>query len=135
MSEPSTPNQMAPKHELRDVQAWSLALFAGGLAAMIALVCLFLIWLFGYFERLAERRDPRLSPLAESQAPPAPRLQTRPSDDLAAMRAAEDRALGGYRWLDKEQGLVQIPIERAIDLLAEEGLPKIEVPESEEPQR
>jgi hypothetical protein len=31
--------------------------------------------------------------------------------------------LTGYHWVDQEAGLVQIPVERAMDLLAERGLP------------
>jgi len=28
-----------------------------------------------------------------------------------------------YRWIDKDQGAVQIPVERAMELVAKEGLP------------
>jgi hypothetical protein len=39
------------------------------------------------------------------------------------MRAAEDKILNGYGWVDREHGVARIPIDRAIDLLAQRGLP------------
>jgi hypothetical protein len=68
--------------------------------------------------------------VAGDQMPPEPRLQTQPSADLARLRRDEDQTLGSYKWIDPPQGIVQIPIDRAIDLLAERGLPE---PETTEP--
>jgi hypothetical protein len=128
MSEQATPNpeSLAAKHETTDVHSKPLVLSALVLALAVACVCFFLIWFFDRLENRAQRHDSQISPLAESQTPPAPRLQTRPANDLARMRAAEDRALSGYRWIDKKLGVVQLPIDRAMDLLLEQGLPKTE---------
>ncbi len=63
-----------------------------------------------------------MNPLAESygrQIPPEPRLQADPLGDLRALRAEEDALLHGYGWADRQAGTVRIPIERAIELLAE----------------
>ncbi len=134
MSEPVTqpPDaaSVAAGHELHDVRVTSMLAFAAALAALVALACVFLIWLFGWFEARAERHDPVLSPLAESQTPPEPRLETRPSRNLEQLRAAEDRLLRRYRWIDQEQGMVRIPVERAMELVAQEGLP---APEASSP--
>jgi hypothetical protein len=35
------------------------------------------------------------------------------------MRAAEERVLHGYAWVDREKGIVRIPIEQAMEILAE----------------
>lgn len=120
-------------YEVVDVRAKSLVFSAIGLTAAVALVCVFLIWFFDLLENRAQRRDPRLSPLVGAQSPPPPRLQTNPADDLARLRAAEERALSGYRWIDKERGVIQLPVERAMELLLEEGLPETsaEVPRVE----
>jgi hypothetical protein len=133
MNDEHTPSSasLAARHETTDVTSKPLALFALVLALAVALAGLFLIWLFGQLEQQAERRDPRLSPLVGNQTPPQPRLQTAPAGDLANMRAAEDRGLTGYRWIDKERGVVQLPIERAMDLLVEQGLPQTEPPQEE----
>jgi hypothetical protein len=46
--------------------------------------------------------------------PPLPRLQTDPSADLAQFQANEERRLHSYYWIDKEKGIVHIPIEQAM---------------------
>jgi len=55
--------------------------------------------------------------------PPEPRLQTNPRGDLRALRDQEDELLNGYSWADKSAGVVRIPIERAMQLTLERGLP------------
>jgi len=56
-------------------------------------------------------------------AMPAPRLQISPAADLLALRRAEDALLASYGWVDQPSGIVRLPIERAIALTAERGLP------------
>lgn len=48
----------------------------------------------------------------------APRLQPKPQLDIDDYRAAKRAQLETYRWIDREQGVVAIPIERAMELLA-----------------
>ncbi|HVX16364.1 MAG TPA: hypothetical protein VHC22_34580 [Pirellulales bacterium] len=133
MNEHTPESTSAAQHETTDVRGRPMVLAALALAASVALVCLFLIWFFGRLDAGAKQHDPRLSPLAGDQSPPTPRLQTNPAKDLESMRKAEERALSTYRWIDKERGVVQLPVERAIDLLVAEGLPKTsaEVPRVE----
>jgi hypothetical protein len=52
------------------------------------------------------------------ELPPEPRLQAEPVEDLRRLRDEEDAVLESYAWIDRSQGIVQIPIERAIELLA-----------------
>jgi hypothetical protein len=40
---------------------------------------------------------------------------------LRALRAAENAILEHYGWVDRDKGVVHIPIDRAMDLLAERG--------------
>jgi hypothetical protein len=49
-----------------------------------------------------------------------PSLETTPQQDLQRFRADEHRKLEGYRLIDEKAGVVHIPIERAMELLAEE---------------
>jgi hypothetical protein len=67
----------------------------------------------------AARRDALIRP---TQRPPAPRLQVDPAADLRAMRRSEDALLSRYRWVDRGNGVVGLPIERAIELTFERGL-------------
>jgi hypothetical protein len=81
------------------------------------------------FKGLAAREraaSPAPSPLAEQYAakePPEPRLQLRPKSDLEALRASEDKSLSTLAWVDKSAGVVQVPIERAMEMLLAKGLP------------
>jgi hypothetical protein len=49
--------------------------------------------------------------------PPAPRLQADPAADLAAERTQQRQRLQSYHWVDRDAGIAQIPIERAMALL------------------
>jgi hypothetical protein len=64
-----------------------------------------------------------LATAAMRRLPPEPRLQTDPRDDLASMRRNEDRALTSYGWVDRNAGVVRIPIDVAMRLTVERGLP------------
>jgi hypothetical protein len=52
-----------------------------------------------------------------------PRLQVSPRLDLAQFHAREDEELTNYGWVDRSNGIVRIPIERAMDVVLQKGLP------------
>jgi hypothetical protein len=111
-------------HEERDVQLRPLIVSGMGLAILAGL-SLFATWLlFDYFAARRARLEVTPSPVFEArQPPPEPRLEVSPQQDLRQMRAAETALLHSYGWVDRQAGIVRIPIERAIELLAERGLP------------
>ncbi len=43
--------------------------------------------------------------------------------ELESLRQKEDALLNHYRWVDRSGGIVQIPIDRAMERLLEAGLP------------
>lgn len=53
---------------------------------------------------------------------PAPQLQTDPARDLAEFHAEEDRKLNTYYWVDKQKGIVHIPITEAMKKVAQQGI-------------
>ncbi len=55
--------------------------------------------------------------------PPEPRLMAVPGQDLRELRAQEEEMLRTYGWINRESGIVRIPIERAMEILAGRGLP------------
>ncbi|MBV8126546.1 MAG: hypothetical protein JO114_02650 [Planctomycetaceae bacterium] len=59
---------------------------------------------------------------------PTPQVQKNPAVDLAGMRAEEQRRVNAYGWVDRKAGIAHIPIERAMDILAKTGLPKVAAP-------
>jgi hypothetical protein len=111
-------------YERRDANLKTLMLFGVGLAALTVAVLLVMWLMFRAFGTIAIRRDTPPSPLADTrQPPPGPRLQVAPAQDLNQLRAREDALLNHYTWIDKETGVVRIPIDRAMELLAQRGLP------------
>jgi hypothetical protein len=54
--------------------------------------------------------------------PPGPRLQTNAAADLRRFRAEEAQRLNGYYWVDKQKGLVHIPIEEEMKKLVQTGI-------------
>jgi hypothetical protein len=82
-----------------------------------------LLWFLG---RSPNRADKPLSPQVASnlqRTPPEPRLEANPLVPRMRVRAEEDWVLQSYGWVDEKAGVVRIPIDRAMDLLAERGLP------------
>src|ERR1019366_3985774 len=62
---------------------------------------------------------------------PQPRLQTDDGNqEIADLHAKEDLLLENYSWVDKSQGKIRIPIERAMELVAKQGLPVAQHAES-----
>ena len=54
---------------------------------------------------------------------PTPRVQTDDGNvDVADLHAREDLLLDNYSWVDRSQGKVRIPIERAMQIVAQKGL-------------
>jgi len=65
----------------------------------------------------------RHEPTRMLEYPPAPRLQIDPRQDLDALRVSETSRLSSYGWIDRNDGVVRIPIEQAMQLTAQRGLP------------
>jgi hypothetical protein len=57
-----------------------------------------------------------------------PKLVTSEPLALAAFRAQEDAQLTSYGWIEKDKGIVRIPIDEAMRIVAEQGLPNWEAP-------
>lgn len=64
----------------------------------------------------------------ERTLPPKPRLQVNQQLDLRQLRETEDKQLHSYGWVQKQAGTVHIPIDRAMDIIAERGLPATKTP-------
>jgi hypothetical protein len=61
-----------------------------------------------------------------AQSFPTPRLEVDDGNqDLASLHEREELYLNNYSWVDRSQGKVRIPIERAMELIAQRGLPVV----------
>ena len=117
-------NGDSPGHELSDIEPGNIALFGALLVVIIIAVLFASFALFGFFNTSISKTRPLPSPLSYSrEPPPEPRLSLKPGGELSAVRAEENKILSSYDWVDRDHGIVRIPIERAIEMLAEKGLP------------
>ena len=106
----------APRHpETRDVQPRVLLTFGGGLLVFVALAAIGM--------KLAFNTTPTWLPAATSTSTESPELQTAPRQDLASLRAEEDRQLKLLGWVDRNAGIARIPIDDAMWAIVGNGLP------------
>ncbi len=120
-----SPDNPEVAHEESDVNVRAIFGFGAALVALAVVVHLVLWLLVNYYTKQAAAvpRDFPLSAEYQKQQPPEPRLQTRPQQDLRDLRAREDELLNGYGWIDKNAGVAHIPIEEAMKIIAQRGLP------------
>ncbi len=111
-------------HEISTVQVKPVVAFALVLAITALATFATVKILLDHMNFNYTRTDAPLSPLANpDRLPPTPRLQVASGQDLKELHAKEDAALQEYHWVNKDLGVVGIPIEHAIELLAQRGLP------------
>ena len=117
---------MATDVERRGIsaRAWVLALV--GLVVLGVAIHFSVTGLFDHLKEHFAALDPQPAPVLAGRPkplPPEPRLQPDPVGDLNKMRRAEDQVLTSYGWVDKNAGVVRIPVEQALKLAAARGLP------------
>src|SRR5438477_313232 len=54
---------------------------------------------------------------------PEPRLETNERTEINDFRLGEEQTLNSYGWVDQNAGVVRIPITKAMELIAQRGLP------------
>ncbi len=135
----------APRHtdvsfEERDVKVGTIYwyLFALGVATAAALVIS--IFVLRFTTNLAASSDTPPPPSREAhekELPPEPRLQgvpgheSDPQKDLRQKLKADNAANEKLEWIDKNAGIAQIPVEDAMKIIAEKGLPGASTPAAE----
>lgn len=114
-------------HERRDINVFQVTAFGIGLL-LSCIVVVFAMWaMFDFFyarENAKNASNPSALMMSEQQKlPPEPRLQAEPRVELKDLRADEEAILTSYGWIDPNKGIVRIPIDQAIDIVAQKGLP------------
>lgn len=111
------------RHEESDVDAPSIFGFGAGLFVVLLVVLLVVRVLFGVLSVSTPTIAPEpMMAGQERRLPPEPRLQQTPREDLRAFRAGEDELLNRYEWVDRQAGVVRIPIAEAMKLTVQRGL-------------
>lgn len=111
--------------EPTDVHARGVLLTGFGVVVFLYISLVVLYFVFEHFKHVrAEESAPPLPIATHGVAlPPEPRLERSPHRDLEQLRAAEEFELTHYKWVDRQKGTVAIPIDRAMDLLVQRGIP------------
>ncbi|HMK31536.1 MAG TPA: hypothetical protein VK473_17770 [Terriglobales bacterium] len=123
------------QYESRDLGSRTLVGFLLGLGlmtlAMVLVAWGVLIFLnHAVTEQRAETAPPPLTTIPQEVRRgdpalnfPEPRLEKDERTDIGKLRAANEARLNSYGWVDEKAGIAHIPIERAMDLIVQQGLP------------
>lgn len=111
--EPAAPGGRA----IFDLDVSFMGPFSVGIVVLVIVTAFVAFLLLGGF-RVAAPPTRGGAPAADSPAAPVATLQSTPQADLRSYRQAKASALEGYHWVDRKNGIVEIPIERAMELLA-----------------
>jgi hypothetical protein len=126
-------------YERQDLQVSGILYF---LLTIVVVVVICLFSLRGLFEFLDHREkalQPAVNPLLTNvptdtrrisnpdeylkKTFPDPRLETDERNQLNKETVREEELLYSYGWADEKAGTIRIPIERAMDLIVQRGLP------------
>ena len=136
-------------YERRDIGAGGVLYFMAGLAVAAAIIHFVIAGMYRYLEHHAEAQQHAISPLVTSTVRdtrtlppqfktdqqgadyekylqknfPEPQLEIDERTELNKARLSEEDRLSTYDYIDKDAGTVRIPIDRAMDLLVQRGLP------------
>ncbi len=123
--------------ERQDLQVSGILYFLLGLGVVMLLCILGLRGLFVFLDDRERALQPPVNPLAtnvpadtrhipkdyEEKAFPDPLLEKDEHTKIDDLRSKEEKTLYSYGWVDEKAGTVHIPIERAMDLIVQRGLP------------
>jgi len=123
--------------ERQDLQVSGILYFLLALAVAMMLCIIGLRGLYAFLEHREKALQPTVNPLVTNvptdtrhiapgypqSAFPNPKLEEDERSQLNGIRLNEEKTLYSYGWVDEKGGTVRIPIERAMDLLVQRGLP------------
>jgi hypothetical protein len=127
-------------YERRDIGVAPVLYFMLGLLVAGVFIYFLVDGIYSYLEKRSEAQQTPVSPLV-TNAPkdtrklpadykdylkqnfPAPQLEIDERGQLDKIRTDEEQLLSSYDWVDQKAGTVRIPIDHAMDLIAQRGLP------------
>jgi len=134
-----TSDQLRPdeiEYEREDLSAGSIVGFLAGLAIIGLLLHIIVLGMYKYLDRYERTHEPPQNPLVSTPSVdtskatpedaskfPLPRLETNERGQLYQLRMKEEETLNSYGWVDQQAGIAHIPIGRAMEIIAQRGLP------------
>lgn len=113
------------RHETREAVPRYILYFAGAVA--ITVIAGFVVsWLTLIYFRHHQKYPAPESAISRGRVlppPGMPQLQARPNADLQVYLNKQHEILDSYGWVNRKKGVVRIPIQRAMDVLLQQGLP------------
>ena len=122
-------------YEQQDLSPRGVFYFMAGLVVLGIVIHLVITGLYGYLDRYDKAHQAPVSPLvstnpntrsatrSDTQAFPQPRLEESEIRQLNDVIRSQDERLATYGWVDEKAGVVRIPIDRAMQIVAQSGLP------------
>jgi hypothetical protein len=143
MTNQPTPNQHVANQpmtnhdgfEHEDLNSKGPFYFMAGLVLLGLVIYLIVFGMYRVLDSYASAHQPALSPMVAPEADtrivthedpqtfPQPRLEENERTELRSFTEDQDRTLATYDWVDKDKGIVRIPIARAMELIVQHGLP------------
>ncbi|HVO80372.1 MAG TPA: hypothetical protein VMT28_06560 [Terriglobales bacterium] len=139
MSEETNKHAASGNHgdfERSDLSARAVYSFLVGLAIVTVVIYFILRGMYSYLDAYERSHQPAQNPLVqrieadtrkvsreETERFPQPRLETNERHQLNDVLLNEEETLNSYGWVDQKTGVVHIPIQRAMELVAQRGLP------------
>ncbi len=117
------------KHELEphDTSFLSNRVLFGGIIGFVLLIVVAIVAASVLFKIYPVVYSPlQNTPVSEviiTTTPPAPQLQANPAADLASFKATQQANIGNYSWANQGQGIARIPIDKAMQIIAQHGVP------------
>lgn len=115
----------ASGHETSDANIRIVAKFGIGLFIFIVVSLVIVRVTFDYFAK-RQGLGPPASPFEDTRKLPPPGmpvLQPKPAEEFKHYFEQQQEQLSTYGWVDQKDGIVRMPIDRAMDLLVQRGLP------------
>jgi hypothetical protein len=115
----------AAQTESDGVNYRGIVVFVAILAITTIMCELIVVGMFKIFDARSQSSGVARAPMSAPAGtlPPPPNLLINEPANLTEFRAREANELNNYGWLDKNAGVVRLPIDRAKELLLERGLP------------
>jgi hypothetical protein len=115
---------LASHYELDDIDTRAILRFGGLLLVVLIVVQVAIYWIMREWTDRPLPIQVQIPPaLVTPPAVPGPGLEAAPEVNLNAYLESEMERLNSYGWIDPTNGVVHIPIDRAMSLLVERGVP------------